>query len=469
MKNYIKNINLIILSFTLVVFTSCDIDDVKPINQLVTEKVIKDETSASNALRGVYSSYQNFGVGFFPLHLAAYGNEGRISGFLSGMSGFNQNSVPVENRYLSDLYNDHYKIINNANFLIEELEAGKAVGISDTSKNQIIAQAKALRGLAYFNLLRYFGQFYDTTSQYGVVVRTTFATELDADPRNNVQEVYDLILSDLEFAVDNAPEFVNHFVISKTTARGLLAKVNLYLGNYGTSATLAMEVINNFEGYTLEFNYSNVFTNSYTSSEVLFAPSAGSASEDSRMDNVRQTTYSETLRALADMQVGGPADGDLFSGTGYDPRFSYAYSSATAGFNRNAKYPFTSASDKRNTTYYLRLPEVYLIHAEAEARRPGGDLDVALGSLNAIRSRVGVTPKTLSDQATLLEDIRNEKLLELFFENGEPWFDVVRYDALGNLDASTIKASVTSEKQFVLPIPSQVIIGNNNVIQNPDY
>lgn len=469
MKNYIKNINLIILSLTLVVFASCDIDDVKPINQLVTEKVIKDETSANNALRGVYSSYQNFGVGFFPLHLGAYGNEGRISGFLSGMSGFNTNSVPVDNRYLGDLYNDHYKIINNANFLIGELEAGKAVGISDSSKNQIIAQAKALRGLAYFNLLRYFGHFFDTNSEYGVVIRTTFATDLDVDPRDNVQDVYNLILSDLEFAVENAPEFVQHFLVSKTTARGLLSKVNLYLGNYDTAAQLAMEVVNNYEGYALESNYSDIFTNSYTSSEVLFAPSASSATESSGMDNVRQTTYSESLRSQADFQVGDSLDGDLFSGTGYDPRFTYAYSSATAGFNKNAKYPYTSASDKSNTTFYLRLAEVYLIHAEAEARRTDGDLNVALGSLNAVRNRVGLTPRELSDKATLLEDVRNEKLLELFFENGEGWFDMVRYHTLGDVDAFTIKPTLTSINQFALPIPLRALAGNNKLKQNPDY
>lgn len=469
MKKYLQNIGVLILTLSILVMTGCDIDDVKPIGQLEADKAVKDEASARNVLRGVYHSYREFGVGFFPLHLAAYGNEGRISGFLSGMAGFNTNSVPVENQYLADLYNNHYKIINNANFLIGELEAGEAVGISEISKNEIIAQARALRGFAYFKLLRYFGHFFDTSSEYGVVIRTEFATELDTDVRSSVQEVYNLILDDLDFAVENAPEFVEHFYISKTTARGLLVKVNLYLGNYETAAELAMEVINNYEGYTLEPNYADIFMKSYTSSEVLFAPAAPSSSEDSNMENVRQTTYSETLRSLADMQVGDPADGDLLFGTGYDTRFTYAYSSATAGFNQNAKYPFVDTSPKQNTTFYLRLAEIYLIHAEAEARRPDGDLGVALGSLNAIRNRVGLTPKELSDKPTLLEDIRNEKLLELFFENGEGWFDMVRYHTLGNIDAFAIKPTLTSIDQFALPIPLNAMIGNNKLKQNPGY
>ena len=135
-----------------------------------------------------------------------------------------------------------------------------------------------------------------------------------------------------------------------------------------------------------------------------------------------------------------------------------------------AKYPFANRSDSRNNTmYHLRLGEIYLIHAEAEARRPGGDLDAALESLNAIRLRAGVDEKTVSDAATLLEDVRQEKLLELFFENGESWFDMVRYDVLGNLDIATVKPTIVSDKQLVLPIPLQVIIGNTNVKQNPGY
>ena len=112
---------------------------------------------------------------------------------------------------------------------------------------------------------------------------------------------------------------------------------------------------------------------------------------------------------------------------------------------------------------------MYLVFAEAEARRVGGDLDLALDHLNEIRTRATLTLKTLSDQATLLEDIRQEKLLELFYENGEPWFDLVRYHTLGNLDALAVKPTLTNVNQFILPIPLQVMIANNTIIPNPGY
>ncbi|TXD46748.1 RagB/SusD family nutrient uptake outer membrane protein [Polaribacter sp. IC073] len=472
MKIDIKIFKNLVCASILVLMTSCSIDDIEPQNQLTQENTIRDEISAQQVLNGVYDLGRDFDVSAFPLYLAAYGNEGIISGSLSGGNGFNTNEVPVSNVFLASLYNAHYKIINSTNFLIKGLEDGKAVGISEERKNGMISEAKFQRAFAYFNLLRYFGQFYDVNSSFGLVLRKEFSTELTASPRNSVQEVYTFIKDDLEFAAANGPEFIEHFYAGKIAAKALLAKVELYTGNYTDAATLADEVINNTEGYALESSYSAIFSNSFNSQEVLFAPYASSGQEGgSTMDLINRTTFSDNLKTTADAQVGTATDGDLTgAGTNYDPRFSFAYSEGTKGVNTQGKYPFiNNASSQNNTLYHLRLAEVFLIHAEAEARRPGGDLTVALGSLNTIRNRVSVTPKMLSDKATLLEDVRQEKLLELFYENGESWFDLVRYSKLGDVTIASKKATITTERQLILPIPSQVIIGNNNVDQNPDY
>lgn len=472
-----KTYNILLKSFlclsVILLTTSCSIDDIKPINQLTEDNAIRDAASAQTVLNGVYDLGREFDVSNFPLYLAAYGNEGRIVGNgLSGYKGFNTNEVPVDNIYLTNLYNGLYKIINLSNFLIQELEAGKAVDVSEARKTEMISEAKFQRAFTYFNLLRYFGEFYDVSSNYGVVVRTEFANEIVAQSRNSVQEVYNQIQSDLQYASENGPMDVSHYLSGSLAAKALLAKVELYLGNFDTAATLADEVIHNGEGYELEGDYASIFSNSFNSSEVLFAPfSASGAEGGSQMGLINRTTYSESLRNLADAQVGTADDGDLLeTGSGYDPRFSYAYSEDTQAVNTQGKYPFgTTAGGQNNTIYHLRLGELYLIYAEAEARRAGGDLEAALESLNTIRVRAGVEEKVLSDKATLLEDVRQEKLLELFFENGEPWFDIVRYDVLGNLEASNVKASLTSKDKFILPMTSQVMIGNKNIVQNPGY
>lgn len=472
MKINIKQYYKVSILAVVLTLTSCSIDDIEPINKLTIENTIRDEASAQLVLNGVYSLGKAFDVSFFPLHLAAYGNEGIITGFMSGSTGFNVNEVPVDNIFLSNLYNGQYKIINSANFLIQELEAGKAIGIADEKKLNMISEAKFQRAFAYFNLLRYFGEFYDLNSDKGVVLRTTFSSAFDAQARNSVKEVYNQIEEDLLFASQNGPVYIDHFYSGSLASKALLTKVYLYEEKYAEASSLADEVIFNDEGYVLEPTFDAIFKNSFNSSEVIFAPFTGPDQEGkTNMQQVSRTTFSQTLKSLADAQVGTATDGVLTgSGSGYDPRFQFAYSSSTKGSNSNGKYPFLdNLQSKGNTLYHLRLAEIYLIKAEAEARSTGGDLSLALDNLNEIRNRAGVAPKELSDKSTLLEDIRQEKLLELFFENGEGWFDIVRYDILGNLSASSAKPTVTSNNQFVLPMPSQVIIGNNAIIQNTGY
>lgn len=472
MQKYINTFKKLLILAVTVSISSCSIDDIEPFNKLTVENAIRDEASAQQVLNGVYDLGRTFEVSAFPLYLAGFGNEGIVANGLSGSAGYDRNEVPVENRFLANLYNGEYKIINSANFLIEELEAGKAVGISEERKAGMISEAKFQRALTYFNLLRYFGQYYDLDSKYGVVLRTSFSTELDSKPRNSVQETYDLIVADLEYVVTNGPVSIEHFYSGSLAAKALLAKVKLYEGKYDEAAILAEEVINNSEGYALEDNYADIFKNQFNSSEVIFAPFAGAGAEGgSNMNLINRTKYSEYLRSLADAQVLEPNDGDLVgAGSNYDPRFSFAYSDETKGLNSQAKYPISSFSSiEGNTIYYLRLAEIYLIRAEALARADGGDTEAALLSLNKIRERAGVAPKSFVDVPTLLEDIRQEKILELFFENGEPLFDLIRYDILGNLDASSIKPTLTSENEFILPIPSEVLIGNKELIQNPGY
>lgn len=471
MKKYINITQRLFLVLVVVLASGCSIDDVKPYNQLTNENAIRDEESAQKVLNGVYDLGRDFTLSFFTLHLAAYGNEGRITGFLLGDEGFNTNEVLVENMILPYIYNGHYKIINTANFLIENLEAGKAEGISEERKAEMISEAKFQRALSHFSLLRYFGEYYDLNSTYGIVLRTSFSTELETAPRNTVQEAYTLIAQDLEYASENGPVSIPHFYSGSTASKALLAKVYLYQGKFNEAAALAEDVINNQDGYHLEADYAEIFTNRFDSPEVLFAPFAGPGQEGgSEMNQIDRTTYSESLRVIADNQVGNPGDGSLEGeGEGYDPRFAFAYSEDTRGVNMQGKYPYDfTVNSPGNTTYHLRLSEIYLIHAEALARA-GGDLNLALSSLNIIRDRAGVAPKDFSDIDTLLEDIRQEKLLELFYENGEPLFDLVRYDILENLDAQQIKPTLDQQYKYILPIPADAIIGNKSLVQNPGY
>jgi len=466
---YIKTSRYLLALTLFGAVVSCNIDDVKPYNQLTPENVIRDAESAQGVLNGIYTLGREFDLGFFPLHLAAYGTEGLITSNIGGATGFNKNEVSKDNDFLGKLYTAHYKVINQSNFLIEQLEAGKAVGISNERKAEMIAEAKYQRAFHYFNLLRYFGEYYDLNSSFGIVTRTEFATTIQTEARNSVKEVYKLIIDDLVYGSTYGPEYVEHFYSGKLASKALLAKVYLYTKNYDEAAILAQEVVENTEGYYLEEKYSNIFKNAMHSPEVIFAPFAGTGSEGgSKMEQISRTTYSDFLFNLADAQVEGNSS---LSGNGenIDSRFAFAYSAATKGVNQQGKYPFTGiTSAQKNTMYQMRLAEVYLIYAEALVRS-GADQELALEQVNILRARAGIEPKEYTDKATLLTDIRHEKALELFFENGEPLFDLVRYAILDNFDIKSEKPSLNQKYKYILPIPLTVLSGNNKMVQNPGY
>ncbi|TRZ41976.1 RagB/SusD family nutrient uptake outer membrane protein [Robertkochia solimangrovi] len=469
MKSYLNKIFLLIFT-GMALFQSCSIDDIRPQNQLTDENVIRDEESAQFALNGVYRQWRAYELGLFPLHLAASGNEGVFTGSVVGSSGMNTNEVTAENSFLANIYNQYYSIINEANILISKLESGAVEGIDEVRIKELVAQGKFNRALSYFGLLRNFGQFYDLNSSYGVVIRTEFSNDVYTANRNTVAEVYELIISDLQYAAESGPSNVAHYYGGSLAANALLAKVLMYVQRYDEAAELAFEVINNDQGYLLESTFEEVFTNTYNSSEVIFAPYTIVGSEgDVSMDQINRTNYSNILAAIADEQVDG--SGDLSgNGKGYDPRFTYAYSEYTRGINNQGKYPFNTnaASGKGNTNYHLRLAELYLIYAES-ILRADNNYEAALWAINILRDRAGVSPIEFTTNEGLLAAVRSEKLLELFFENGESWFDLIRYHELGNTNAFEEKLSLKNEDQFILPLPLSALAGNNELIQNPGY
>ena len=114
MKKYINTFQKLLILAVAVSIANCSIDDIEPINKLTVENTIRDEASAQQVLNGVYDLGRAFDVSSFPLYLAGYGNEGLIGSGLSGSRGYDTNEVPVENRFLANLYNAEYKIINSA-------------------------------------------------------------------------------------------------------------------------------------------------------------------------------------------------------------------------------------------------------------------------------------------------------------------------------------------------------------------
>ncbi len=462
-----------ILLFTSL-FSACDligdIDNIKPQYQLEEDNYVTNTKSAEQALNGVYQSWRAWGISPFRVHLSVLSGGITTVGEISGISGFSTNDVEIDNIAIQDLYSSLYNTINSANYLIEALEAGRAIGLDPTRKDEIIGECKFHRAMAHFMLLRQFGQFYDEQSEYGIVLRKEpYRPGTAIAKRDKVADCYAFILQDLSDASDKAPEALTAGSrITRLTAKALKARVLLYQKNYSQAAQLAQEVINEAPnyGYGLETNdWSQLFLLHYNHPEVLFAPYTYGAEENCAISIERTMTsaYTNTLSSEWAAQ-----SGDLEA----DPRFAATFQNSSSKTG-NGKYPY-AASDRNsvgNGYIFIRLGEVYLIHAEAEARQGSAHYAEARASLKTVTDRAGY-PEDLVDNIPdnkLLEAIRQHKWLELVAENGEEWFDLVRYTQSGDLAYGSVKSSLTSEWQLILPIPEKARSGNKLLTQNPQY
>ncbi|WP_312790087.1 RagB/SusD family nutrient uptake outer membrane protein [Sphingobacterium sp.] len=448
-----------------------DIDDIKPYYKLEEENVVYNLESAESVLRGVYKSWRTFNVSSFRLYMSILsGTTISKGGGLTGGQEFVTNSVQANNIALANIYQGSYLTINTANSLIKLMERGDAKGAPEQRVKEIIAECKIQRALAHFQVLRHFGYFFDRSSPYGIVLRNIPFTGTEATPRATVQQSYDFILTDLDDAIANAPQINElHYYVTKATAKALKAKVLLHMGKYNEAENLAKEAIDLAEanGYQLEKSFRSVFTNGYDSSEALFATYTEGAMETAS-DQIARTTYSEYTKRMADALVGTDNDGDLNTGDGYDQRFYLMFNPTFAGAQGNGKHPYSiNGTGKHNTQMILRLGEIYFIHAEAAVRN--GHYDTARKSFQTMASRVNYPTNYASSisNKTLLNAIFQHKALELFAENGEDWFDFVRYYHERNMDLNAIKSTIKSGAQLVLPLPQTALAGNNKLQQNP--
>lgn len=174
--------------------------------------------------------------------------------------------------YLYSTWTSAYAVINRANPVIARVPA---IPMDTTLRNRVVGEAKFLRALNYFNLVRLFG---------GVPIRTVEMQGLDSlrAPRNSADEVYALVVSDLQDAIKVLPASYSGADAGRATsgaAKTLLAKVLLQRGatGVGTPAAdyqAALDLLRDVRatgGYALVTDYAFLFDMAHeVNSEVIF-------------------------------------------------------------------------------------------------------------------------------------------------------------------------------------------------------
>ncbi|MFY0608548.1 MAG: RagB/SusD family nutrient uptake outer membrane protein [Cyclobacteriaceae bacterium] len=375
------------------------------------------------------------------------------------------------NGYLETVWNVCYTGIQRCNIVLGRIDA---IEMDEDLKNIRKGEVSFLRALTYFNLVRIWGKVPIVTDELVNV------SEAFSHKRDSIDDVYALILADLEFAVDNLPSSQTDIGrVTKGAALTLLGKVYLTRQDWNLAATTLSQV----QGYSLLQNYADVFdVENENNSESIFEVQFKSLSDGEGSLFLRLHTPLNNTTLLGGMGAGGVGDNlptqDLFDAyDNTDLRKNVTIGSLSDGRLHTNKYNGLPAdtNDEDNNFMVLRYADVILMRAEA-LNEVGYVADgEAFDLLNQIRNRAGLSSLSsaeLTDQASFRDAVLNERRLELAFENHR-WFDLVRtnrfVEVMNAYDETRAPMVVESHHRY-FPVPQgQIDISPGNIYQNNGY
>ncbi len=246
MKELIRNninrkIGIYSLLFYFILFLGgCKLEPVVYSNS-ATDKYYSNESEANLGLNGVYQMYWNIYKPGYWHNMNDY-NAGLAVNNGNAATPYSAWDFSVDGQDELLMWSSIYNAINRANTLMDGLE--KSTLIPDASKVRFRGQARFLRGLAYFELVKLWG---------GVPLHLKGTASLDDVnlPRSSESEIYKQIETDLSTAAGelspfNPTDHVNGRVTS-LACTAVLADVFAQQGKWSEAATSAKKVID--EGY----------------------------------------------------------------------------------------------------------------------------------------------------------------------------------------------------------------------------
>lgn len=439
-----KVIFLILMLSTLY---ACEVLDVTPQSAIDADIALADKAGIEKAVLGTYSSLQSlsyYGRSTVLFQdLAADNLIHPVDATSQDYAQVANNSILPDNGAIDGMWSIMYDGINRANNVIEKVPAVK--DMTDEEKNKAIAEMRFIRALNHFNLTNFFGDV-------PLKVNSTSGVEKINAARDTKEAVYAQIIQDLEFAELNLPAAGPKIRASKYAASALLARVLLYKGDYAKASTKAGEVISN-GGYTLPTSYGTVFGDD-GSAETIFEV------DFTELDRNRIAEYNfpKTLNGRREV---APSPNLLAAYEPGDQRKNFSI--GVDGTNFYA-IKYNDLSTGTDNVIILRLADMYLIRAEAQAKLSGTILAIQQ-DIDKIRNRANLPGTSAATHADLLTAIEKERRLEFAFE-GIRWFDLVRTGR-----AIEVLSNVTSINQTLFPIPLNEIQTNNDpgMKQNPGY
>lgn len=510
-----KQLPKILLLTLLVLGISCDdIEDLEPETSIVVDTAFNNENDVVASLNAAYDPLQwqqILGNQTFPL--MAQGTRAddchsQSASFWAIGAQWDQFSTIVPTLpAVASLWAKWYRGVSRANFTIDlatNFETFDTPGLQD----QIIAEARFLRALYYFELVRLWG---------GVPLFDEAITSSEQEifrPRASEAEIYAFVEADLNAAAAILPIKGSERVQGAATsgaALGLLTKVFLYQEKWSDAVAAAEQVMaqgvyslesdfrNNFL-QTTEFGPESLFEINYQDGITPAGP--GITQEGSAMWRwsfpFLSGTYpsfnnfiprqplvdffddSDQRKAATFLLPGQVLNSPGLAALNFDPvpdNFGYAI-----GVNTGAKKYFLTFEEVQVllgppssplNEKVLRYADVLLMHAEASIMGGGGD---GAGSFALVLNRA-YGPGNPAAPAYTIQGVRDERRRELATEGWNRFTDLVRWDKLdgGGVIAPALaaigKTDFQAPRDLLLPIPQQEIdtYPEGMLEQNPEY
>ena len=472
---------------------SCKKLDENPSSVIVASQFYKTASDANSAVNAVYSTLNSDPAGDFPLY-------GRQLNLLTENASDNQIYSPSNtnpdvramgtvtyissNSRVQKVWQQLYYGINRANIAIDNIPF---IQMDTTQRARLVREAKFIRGLLYFDLVRLYGAV-------PLILHnpTTISPTALLVGRTSTDSIYNQIISDLKDATSLPKSYSGTDVgrASGGAAHTLLAKVYLTKQDWTDALAQLNIIINGGYGYALFPNYYDAFQKGTKNGKehifsVQFETNLGAVNSEQYL------SLSFTSFNTQTWPIDVPADSSLyklFSAT--DTRravtfYSSVYNAATGQtvvfnnpyvpyFNKFVDYsltPLTTQAQSGINYPVLRYADVLLMYAEAQNELNGGPTTDAYAAINQVRTRANVPNLTAGlSQSDFRDSLFLERRKE-FIQEGHRWFDLARLGATVLVDAlHKIPAkSAASSKNILFPIPLVEIQLNPKLNQNPGY
>lgn len=477
MKNTVKYIIALFVAGFL--FSSCKkVVDVDPSHTIDGDGFFNTVDEYDFALTGAYQRLKRNGL---------YGGINGGSMFLSAVDIAADNfyngpnnlgnlntafrwNYTADNASVQGAWDDAYLVIQQANLSMRGIDR---FATTDALKvNRIEGQARVIRALMHFELLRWWATDYDRNSTaLGVPYVDKFDIE-QMPARPTVKQTYDKLEADLKAArtmLSNTDRSIQSTTSTAGTARAyvdrmvcdaLLARMYLYANELDSAIKYSTIVIN-----ARPLASASVFPliwEDASTAEVIWSIKYQSG-EPALAREVYQTSGDQLSWAPVDALLGLYDAGDIRGDIYWVSRNSRIvlgkyFAKSTASGNPDGVVDFK----------IFRTGEMYLIRSEAYARKTGMGTQ-ALADLNALRTARNAATGNETG-AALLTAIQTERRKELLME-GHRFFDIKRTTRTINRtqDCNTFCTLLPANRAWAFPVPQTEMLANPNMVQNPGY